>query len=35
LFNILGIEVFANEDDAGSTIMKAREHWFSEIDSEK
>jgi N utilization substance protein A len=35
LFNILGKHVFANEDDAGSTIMKAREHWFSEIDSEK
>ena len=35
LFNILGKDVFANEDDAGSTIMKAREHWFSEIDSEK
>ena len=35
LFNILGKDVFANEDDAGSIIMKAREHWFSEIDSEK
>ena len=35
LFNILGKDIFANEDDAGSTIMKAREHWFSEIDSEK
>jgi N utilization substance protein A len=34
LFNILGKDIFANEDDAGSTIMKAREHWFSEIDSE-
>ena len=35
LFNILGKDVFTNEDDAGSIIMKAREHWFSEIDSEK
>ena len=35
LFNILGKDVFANEDDAGSIIMKAREHWFSEIDAEK
>jgi transcription termination/antitermination protein NusA len=35
LFNILGKDVFLNEDDAGSIIMKAREHWFSEIDSEK
>jgi N utilization substance protein A len=34
LFNILGKDIFVNEDDAGSTIMKAREHWFSEIDSE-
>jgi N utilization substance protein A len=30
LFNILGTTVFSNEDDAGSVIMKAREHWFSE-----
>ena len=30
LFNILGKSVFINEDDAGSVIMKAREHWFSE-----
>ena len=35
LFNILGKDVFTDEDDAGSIIMKAREHWFSEIDSEK
>ena len=30
LFNILGTTVFASEDDAGSVIMKAREHWFAE-----
>ena len=30
LFNILGKKVFLNEDDAGSVIMKAREHWFQE-----
>ena len=30
LFHILGSSVFANEDDAGSVIMKAREHWFAE-----
>ena len=30
LFNILGKKVFVNEDDAGSIIMKAREHWFQE-----
>jgi len=30
LFNILGNKVFVNEDDAGSVIMKAREHWFQE-----
>ena len=30
LFNILGKKVFVNEDDAGSVIMKAREHWFQE-----
>ena len=30
LFQILGNTVFASEDDAGSVIMKAREHWFSE-----
>jgi len=30
LFNILGSTVFASEDDAGSVIMKAREHWFAE-----
>ena len=30
LFNILGASVFLNEDDAGSVIMKARQHWFSD-----
>ena len=30
LFNILGANIFINEDDAGSVIMKAREHWFSD-----
>ena len=30
LFNILGTKIFINEDDAGSVIMKAREHWFSD-----
>ena len=30
LFNILGKSIFINEDDAGSVIMKAREHWFSD-----
>ena len=30
LFNILGTNIFVNEDDAGSVIMKAREHWFSD-----
>ncbi len=30
LFNILGTSVFLNEDDAGSVIMKARQHWFSD-----
>ena len=30
LFSILGSEVFINEDDAGSVIMKARQHWFTE-----
>ena len=29
LFNILGDKVFINEDDAGSVIMKARQHWFT------
>ena len=29
LFNILGEKVFINEDDAGSVIMKARQHWFT------
>ena len=35
LFNILGTSVFINEDDAGSVIMKAREHWFSEENIDK
>ena len=35
LFNILCTSVFINEDDAGSVIMKAREHWFSEENIEK
>ncbi len=35
LFNILGTSVFINEDDAGSVIMKAREHWFSDENIEK
>ncbi len=30
LFGILGDKVFINEDDAGSIIMKARQHWFTE-----
>ncbi len=30
LFNLLGDKVFINEDDAGSVIMKARQHWFAE-----
>ena len=30
LFGILGDKVFINEDDAGSVIMKARQHWFAE-----
>ncbi len=30
LFNLLGDKIFNNEDDAGSVIMKARQHWFSE-----
>ena len=30
LFNLLGSEIFINEDDAGSVIMKARQHWFTE-----
>ena len=30
LFGILGDKVFINEDDAGSVIMKARQHWFTE-----
>ncbi len=30
LFNLLGDKTFINEDDAGSVIMKARQHWFAE-----
>ena len=30
LFSLLGNKVFINEDDAGSVIMKARQHWFAE-----
>ncbi|MDB9872357.1 transcription termination factor NusA [Alphaproteobacteria bacterium] len=30
LYNILGKEVFPNEEVAGSVIMSAREHWFSD-----
>ena len=30
LFNLLGDKAFINEDDAGSVIMKARQHWFAE-----
>ena len=30
LFSLLGNKVFINEDDAGSVIMKARQHWFTE-----
>ena len=30
LFNILGKDVFVNEEEAGSVIMSAREHWFSD-----
>ena len=30
LFNLLGNKIFINEDDAGSVIMKARQHWFVE-----
>ena len=30
LFGILGDKVFINEDEAGSVIMKARQHWFTE-----
>ena len=30
LFTILGDKVFLNEGDAGSVIMKARQHWFAE-----
>ena len=34
LFGILGDKVFINEDDAGSVIMKARQHWFTENEVE-
>ena len=30
LYNILGKEVFLNEEVAGAVIMSAREHWFSD-----
>ena len=30
LYGILGDKVFINEDDAGSVIMKARQHWFTQ-----
>ena len=30
LFSILGNKIFANEEEAGSVIMKARQHWFTE-----
>ena len=30
LFSILGDKIFANEEEAGSVIMKARQHWFTE-----
>ena len=30
LFTLLGKDVFGNEEEAGSVIMSAREHWFSE-----
>ena len=30
LFNLLGDKTFINEDDAGTVIMKARQHWFAE-----
>ena len=35
LYNLLGDKVFINEDDAGSVIMKARQHWFTEDKVEK
>ncbi len=34
LFGILGEKVFINEDDAGSVIMKARQHWFTKNEVE-
>ena len=30
LFNLLGKQVFNNEDEAGEVIMAARQHWFEE-----
>ena len=30
LFNILGKDVFSNEEDAGEIIMAARQHWFED-----
>ena len=30
LFNMLGKDVFVNEEEAGAVIMSAREHWFSD-----
>ena len=30
LFNLLGKDVFGNEEEAGSVIMSAREHWFTD-----
>ena len=35
LFNILGKDVFVNEEEAGSVIMSAREHWFSDDNLDK
>ena len=29
LFSILGNKIFASEEEAGSVIMKARQHWFT------
>ena len=29
-FLILDNKIFINEDDAGSVIMKARQHWFTD-----
>ncbi len=30
LYNLLGAKIFINEEEAGSVIMKARQHWFAE-----